>query len=353
MEAVIVAGGFGTRLRPLTDRRPKHVLPVAGVPFLDHQIAKLAAAGADRIVLATSYRSDVFQPTFGDGSTYGAPLVYVSEDEPLGTAGAIRNAASHLAGEDDEPVVVLNGDILSGHDIAAQVARHTSAGADVTLALVEVPDARAFGSVPTDEQGRVTAFLEKSPDPVSRQINAGCYVFRRAVIDEIPAGQPVSVERETFPALLAQGALVLGQVDNTYWCDVGTPAALVRASRDVVCGRVTSPAYPYPPAEHHVFTGAEVAADAHVSGGSTIGADAHIGARAVVTGSIVCDGARIGAGAVVLDSVVGPHALVGDGTTLREAVVGDNARIGAGCELDSGASVHCDAEVPAGSRLSC
>jgi mannose-1-phosphate guanylyltransferase len=351
MEAVIVAGGFGTRLRPLTDRRPKHVLPVAGVPFLDHQIAKLAAAGADRIVLATSYRAEVFQPTFGDGSTYGAPLVYVGEDEPLGTAGAIRNAASHLSGADDDPVVVLNGDILSGHDIAAQVARHTSAGADVTLALVEVPDARAFGSVPTDEQGRVTAFLEKSADPVSRQINAGCYVFRRAVVDEIPAGRPVSVERETFPGLLDRGALVLGQLDNTYWCDVGTPAALVRASRDVVCGRVVSPAYPYPPGERRVLTAAVVAADAAVAGGSTVGAEVQIGAGAVVTGSIVCDGARIGAGARVVDSVVGPHAEVGDGTTLRAAVVGDGACIGARSELDTGASVHCDAEVPAGSRL--
>ena len=352
VEAVIVAGGFGTRLRPLTDRRPKHVLPVAGVPFLDHQIAKLAAAGVRRIVLATSYRSDVFKPTFGDGSSYGVELVYVSESEPLGTAGAIRNAAGHLGVAADEPVVVVNGDILSGHDVAAQVRRHNESGADVTLALVEVADARAFGCVPTDEDGRVTAFLEKSADPVSRQINAGCYVFRRSVIDTIPAGKVVSVERETFPGLLADGALVLGHLDSAYWRDVGTPAALVGASRDLVCGRVTSPAYPNPPAEFHVLTGAEVGQGAVLLGGSVIGPAARIGVGAVVVGSVVDEGASIGQGAHVDDSVVGPGASVGERSTLRRAVVGDGARVGAGSELLEGASVGCDAEVPAGSRLS-
>ena len=352
VEAVIVAGGFGTRLRPLTDRRPKHVLPVAGVPFLDHQIAKLAAAGVRRIVLATSYRSDVFEPTFGDGSSYGVELVYVSESEPLGTAGAIRNAADHLGATADEPVVVVNGDILSGHDVAAQVRRHTQADADVTLALVEVSDARAFGSVPTDENGRVTQFLEKSAHPVSQQINAGCYVFRRSVIDAIPAGTVVSVEREMFPGLLAGGALVLGHLDPAYWRDVGTPAALVGASCDLVCGRVTSPAYPNPPAECHVLTGAEVAPDAVLHSGTVIGPGARVGAGAVVSGSVVDEGASIGRGVHVDDSVVGPRATVGEDSTLRGAVVGDAARVGAHSELLEGASVGCAADVPAGSRLS-
>ena len=351
MEAVIVAGGFGTRLRPLTDRRPKHVLPVAGVPFLAHQIAKLAAAGVRRIVLATSYRADVFEPTLGDGSTYGVDLAYASEAEPLGTAGAIRNAAGHLAAGPDEPVVVLNGDILSGHDIGAQVARHAAAGADVTLALVEVEDARAFGSVPTDGNGRVTAFLEKSPNPVSRQVNAGCYVFRRSVIDTVPAGRAVSVERETFPALLDAGALLVGHLDNAYWRDVGTPAALAAASRDIVCGRVVSPAYPFGPSERRVLAGASVSPSATVTGGSTVGEGALVGDGAVVSGSVVAEGAHIGARARVVDSVVGPRARVGERATVHESVIGDGARVGAGCVLADGASVDCDAEVPDGTRL--
>jgi mannose-1-phosphate guanylyltransferase len=350
VEAVIVAGGFGTRLRPLTDRRPKHVLPVAGVPFLDHLIAKLAAAGTDRIVLATSYRSDVFAPTFGDGATYGVELVYVSETEPLGTGGAIRNAAEQLRAGPDEPVVVLNGDILSGHDIEEQCARHAATDADVTLALVEVDDARAFGSVPTDDTGRVTAFLEKSADPVSNHVNAGCYVFRRSVIDSIPAGTAVSVERETFPDLLAAGALVVGHLDPSYWRDVGTPAALVGASRDIVLGLVASHAFPYPAAESRVLTGAQLAKDAVVNGGSTIGKDAVVGPQSVISGSIVDESVRVGAGAQVVDSVVGPDAVIGEGSKLSAAVVGDAARVGSGCELGDGAAVACGAEVAAGSR---
>ncbi|MGH3386669.1 MAG: nucleotidyltransferase family protein, partial [Nocardioidaceae bacterium] len=224
MEAIVVAGGLGTRLRPLTDDRPKHLLPVAGVPILAHQIGKLAQSGVERVVLATSYHADAFEPTFGDGSAFGVALVYVTETELLGTAGALRNVTDALTAGTDDPVLVLNGDILSGHDIAAQIKRHEQAGADVTLHLVDVADARAYGCVPTDSEGRVLAFLEKSPDPLTQQVNAGCYVFSRHLLDEIPAGRPVSVERETFPELLRRGAHLIGHRDPAYWLDVGTPS---------------------------------------------------------------------------------------------------------------------------------
>src|SRR4051812_12073764 len=218
------------------------MLPAAGAPFLAHQLARLRAAGVDHVVLATSYRPEVFAEHFGDGASLGLHIDYVTETEALGTGGGIRKASVALDSGPDDPVVVLNGDVLSGHDIAAQVAAHRDAQAAVTLHLVRVPDARAYGCVPTDEHGRVLAFLEKMPEPVTDQINAGCYVFRRDVIDTIPPGEVVSVERSTFPALLAGGSTVLGVVDDAYWIDVGTPAAYVQASSDVVLGVVASPA---------------------------------------------------------------------------------------------------------------
>ncbi|MEJ7706676.1 MAG: nucleotidyltransferase family protein [Nocardioidaceae bacterium] len=177
MEAVIIAGGLGVRLLPLTEHCPKHLLPVAGIPFVVHQLTKLAEADIGRVVLATSYLADQFEPVLGDGSRWGIELVYVREQTPLGTGGAISNAAIHLRSKTAEPVVIFNGDILSGHDLSAQIAQHRDREAEVTLHLVEVEDARAFGCVPTDDAGNVLGFVEKSPNPVSRQINAGCYVF--------------------------------------------------------------------------------------------------------------------------------------------------------------------------------
>lgn len=343
MEAVLVVGGLGTRLRPLTVNRPKHLLSVAGVPFLAHQIAKLAAAGIDRVVLATSYRPQEFEQAFGSGRELGVKLVYVNEDQPLGTAGAVRNAANLLNSRPTDPVAVLNGDILSGHDLKAQLALHRDCGADVTLHLVEVDDPRPFGCVPTDRTGLVTAFLEKSPAPASSQINAGCYIFNRAVIDEIPSGQVVSIERETFPALLATGRRVMAYADSAYWLDLGTPASLVQASCDLVLGRATSPAYDRAPAQFRVLPDAVVAQTASIRGGSTIGTDADVGAEAVVEGSIVMDAATIGKGATIMRSVVGPGARVGAGTRISDAVVGDEADVGEACELANGIRVWCGA----------
>ncbi|MGH3500082.1 MAG: sugar phosphate nucleotidyltransferase, partial [Nocardioidaceae bacterium] len=336
MESVIVAGGKGSRLRPLTERRPKHLLPVAGVPFVAHQLSKLAAAGVERVVLATSYHAEDFAPVLGDGSQWGIELVYVTEEEPLGTGGAIRNVGDCLRSGPDEPVVVMNGDILSGHDIAAQVEYHLAQHADVTLHLVEVGDARAYGCVPTGDEGRVLEFTEKSPDPVSRQVNAGCYVFRRGVIDEIPAGRAVSVERETFPALLERRRLV-GFVRPDYWIDLGTPEALVRGSSDLVRGIATSPAYPHPPAEAWLAPDAYVSRESSVRGGSAVGAGAVVDAGAVVESSVICAGAVVGERARVVASVVGPGSRVGADVTLRGAVIGDDAVVGAGCELVGGA----------------
>ncbi|NJQ02715.1 sugar phosphate nucleotidyltransferase [Streptomyces zingiberis] len=349
-EAILLVGGKGTRLRPLTVRTPKPMVPAAGVPFLSHQLARARAAGVDHVVLATSYLAEVFEPYFGDGSDLGLHLEYVTETDPLGTGGAIRNVASRLRSGPDEPVLIFNGDILTGLDIRALVDTHTTAGADVTLHLTRVEDPRAFGLVPTDGDGRVTAFLEKPQTPeeiVTDQINAGAYVFARSVIDSIPEGRPVSVERETFPGLLEAGAHLHGMVDSTYWLDLGTPRAFVRGSADLVLGRAPSPAVPGACGDRLVLDGAEVAPDAKLTGGTVIGAGARVGAGASVDGSTVLEGAVIGEGARITDSLVGARAVVGPRTLLHDAVVGDGATVGADNELRDGVRVWCDTHIPA------
>jgi mannose-1-phosphate guanylyltransferase len=336
LEAILLVGGKGTRLRPLTLSAPKPLLPTAGVPFLAHQLARAAESGITHVVLATSYRAEMFTEAFGTGEEFGLSLDYVHETEPLGTGGGIRNAAGMLRGGPDDPIVVLNGDILSGHDLAAQVDLHRKKEAAVTLHLVPVDDPSRYGCVPTDRTGRVTAFLEKTPNPVTDQINAGCYVFRRSVIDTIPAGQVVSVERETFPGLIQAEAVVMGYAEDAYWLDVGTPEAFVRGSCDVVLGTLPSPALACSPGEFLVLGEASVAAEALLSGGTTVGRAAVIEAGAVVSGSVIFDGAAIGPYATVRDSIVGKGAVIAGGAVLNGVVIGDEAYVGPGNELAKG-----------------
>jgi mannose-1-phosphate guanylyltransferase len=338
MDAVLLVGGQGTRLRPLTATTPKPMLPAAGVPFLTHLLVRARDAGVDHAILSTSYKAEVFAEHFGDGAALGLRISYVTEAEPLGTGGGIRNVAHLLTGDE---FLVFNGDVLSGLDLRSLVDRHVSGGADVTLHLTEVPDPRAFGLVPLDLDGRVTAFLEKPQRPeeiVTNRVNAGCYIFARWVLDVIPTGRPVSVERETFPVLLESGAKVLGHVDSTYWLDLGTPAAFVTGSVDLVLGRVASSAVPAG-GESRVLPGAEVAPHAVVGGGTTIGARSVVGAGAVVDASVVFDDVVIEPGAVVRRSALGRGAFVGQDAVLDGVVVGDGASIGAGNELLAGARV--------------
>jgi mannose-1-phosphate guanylyltransferase len=332
------------------------------VPFLAHQLARARVAGVRRVVFATSYRAEMFADCFGSGAEYGLELAYVTEREPLGTGGAIRNAASALHSGPDEPILILNGDILSGHDLAAQLALHEKTEAAVTLHLTEVDDPARFGCVPTDEAGRVTAFLEKTPRPVTNRINAGCYVFRRSVIDRIPAGQVVSVERETFPGLIDSGATVMGNVDAAYWLDVGTPEAFVRGSCDLVLGRLESPATPTtsttltlaspspsPAGGRQVLAldGARIDPAAALSGGSVVGAGASVARGATVTGSVLFDGAAVGEDAEIKDSVLGHGARVEAGAVLDRAVLGDGAIVGPGNELRAGLRLWPGVELPA------
>jgi len=287
---ILLVGGFGTRLKPLTNEAPKPMLPVAGLPVTEHQILAAKTAGIHTLVLATSYLAEVFTPYFGDGAKWGMKILYAVEKEPLGTGGAIRNAAQLLSR--DEPIVVFNGDVLSRHSIADQIAFHVAKKADVTLHLIDVEDARAFGCVPTDADGRVTAFLEKMENPVSRSINAGCYIFSPEVVDEIPLGKVVSIERETFPKLVADGRAVFGFKDQSYWLDVGNPAALFKGSRDLIDG------------QYQAMPGTTIAPDAIITGGTSIGSGCSIGAGARIHDCIIGDNVTIGAGAELTESFI-------------------------------------------------
>lgn len=350
VDAVVLVGGQGTRLRPLTLSAPKPMLPTAGVPFLEHLLSRMKAVGIRHVVLGTSYKAETFTEYFGDGSAFGLDIEYVIEESPLGTGGAIRNVADRLRGD---TILVFNGDILSGVDLAELLDTHSSNHADVTLHLVKVPDPRAFGSVPTGPDGRVQAFLEKTDNPPTDQINAGCYVFRRSVLETIPAGQVVSVERETFPGLLADKARVFGHVDSTYWLDLGTPAAFVRGSADLVTGIAPTDALPGPVGAALVLPGAQIAPGASLTGGTTIGRGVTVGAGASIDGSVIFDGAVIGAGAKLARSVVGAGARIGDRAVVNDAVVGDGAEIGSRCELLSGIRVWPGVTIPdAGIRFS-
>jgi mannose-1-phosphate guanylyltransferase len=348
VEAILLVGGQGTRLRPLTINTPKPMLPVAGVPFTVHQILRARDAGVRRIVLGTSYKADVFR-TFLDEADLGIDIVIATEVEPLGTGGAIRHAAEHLTSSPDDPILVFNGDVLTGLDIAGLVSGHQQRQSDVSLYLTPVEDPRAFGLVPTDAHGRVLAFLEKPTTPeeiVTNTINAGCYVFRRSVIDEIPSGRPVSVERETFPALLQSDRAVFGHIDAGYWLDLGTPLSFVQGSKDLVLGLAPSPAIPNPGAAL-VLAGANVDPSASVHGGSAIGRGARIEAHAQVDGSVVFDGAVIGEHSQVRNSIIGEGAIVGANCSIDGVVIGDGAVIGAGNELREGVRIWPNAQVAA------
>lgn len=346
VDAVVLVGGKGTRLRPLTLSAPKPMLPTAGLPFLTHLLSRIAAAGIEHVILGTSYKPAVFEAEFGDGSALGLQIEYVTEEHPLGTGGGIANVAGKLR---NDTAMVFNGDVLSGADLAQLLDFHRSNRADVTLQLVRVGDPRAFGCVPTDEEDRVVAFLEKTEDPPTDQINAGCYVFERNVIDRIPQGREVSVEREVFPALLADGdCKIYGYVDASYWRDMGTPEDFVRGSADLVRGIAPSPALRGHRGEQLVHDAAAVSPGALLIGGTVVGRGAEIGPGTRLDGAVIFDGVRVEAGCVIERSIIGFGARIGPRALIRDGVIGDGADIGARCELLSGARVWPGVFLPDG-----
>ncbi len=313
---ILLVGGFGTRLAPLTSRTPKPMLPIANLPVTEHQLLLAKAAGITKVVLATAYLAETFTPYFGDGSKWGIELKYALENEPLGTGGAIRNAAELLFPEisENEPIVIFNGDVLTRHDLAAQIKLHEERNAAVTLHLVSVADARPYGCVPFDESGRVTEFLEKMENPITNTINAGCYIFSPRIVRDIELGQVVSVEREVFPEVLQRGELIQAYLDDSYWLDMGTPKALLQGSRDFVGSK-----------DFIVGQNSTISKSAKITGSSAIGSNVTIGDHVMISGSIIRDGAVIGSGSQLTSVFVETGAIVAEKTLAAAAYCADGA----------------------------
>jgi len=329
VRAVVLVGGFGTRLRPLTLDTPKQMLPVVDVTMFERVIARLGACGVDEAVVSLGFRPDRFVEAFPDGTCAGVALHYAIESEPLDTAGAIRFAATH-AGVDDT-FIVVNGDVLTDLDYAWLVDEHRRLGAEATLHLIAVDDPSRFGVVATDEAGRVLEFVEK-PAPGTEPtnlINAGTYVMEPSVIDRIADGRKVSVERETFPALAAAGTLFAVSTDD-YWIDAGTPAAYLQANLDLIDGSRAE--------ERAVDPAAKIDETATITR-SVIGEGAVVGPDAVVADSMVMAGAHLGAGVVVSGSIIGRSAQVGDRSAVTAgSVVGHDVVLAADTELTGATS---------------
>lgn len=321
--AIVLVGGEGTRLRPLTLTRPKPLLPVVGVSIIERKLMHLAEHGIHEVVLSLGYQPDKFLAAFPDGEIAGVRLHYAVEPSPLDTAGAIRFAAAEVGWLDgDGPIVVLNGDVITSLDLTAQIDFHHRVGAEATIALTRVEDPSAFGVVPTDDDGRVLAFVEKPPrdEAPTDWINAGAYVLERSVLDRIPPGRRVSIERETFPLIVADRALYAVH-SPAYWIDTGTPELYIKAALDLI-GEGS-----------HLGRGSSVHETATVHR-SVIGAGSVVGPGAVVERSVLLPGAVVESGARVVDSVLGEAAVAGAGSSLSAlTVVGDRARVDAGAVL--------------------
>jgi mannose-1-phosphate guanylyltransferase len=350
VQALILAGGEGTRLRPLTYTTPKPVMPLAGRPFLSFMLDWAHGHGVDEVILSCGFLSDGVKRVLGDIYD-GMRLRYVVEEEPLGTAGPVRLALDEDVLE--ERLIVLNGDVLTDIDLTAELDQHARTDARVTLALYPVDDTASYGVVPTDADGRVEAFLEKAEgETPTNRINAGAYVVEREVIESIPAGRPVSFEREVFPGLVGEG--LYGYLAEGYWIDIGTPQRYLESTWDLLAGRVQSK---LPPRDE---TGSLVdesclVSGAHVGPQSVLGRHCSVGSDSRIERSVLHDRVIVGADATVRESVLGEGVRVGQRAAIGPrvmagagAVIGDDAVVDAGVRLDPGAEVEAGARLEAG-----
>lgn len=353
MRAVVLVGGEGTRLRPLTATTPKPLLPIVATPFLERQLAWLESHGIDDVVLSLGYLPDAFEAHFPDARCGGVHLRYASEPYPLGTAGAIRFAAAS-AGIGDR-FVVCNGDVLTTLDLSALVAFHVERAAEATIHLTRVDDPSAFGVVPTHADGEVKAFVEKPPAGTAPTdwINAGTYVLEPSVLGDVPPDLTVSIERETFPRMLEQQRRLFAHGTDDYWLDIGTPDKYLQAHFDVLDGSLG-----LPPARGAVERASgtwviddpEIASDATLVAPLLVDAQAVIGSHACVARATVGTGATVGAGARVERSVVSDRAQVGPRARVVDSIIGPDATVEADVMLD-GCILGAGARVDAGTTL--
>jgi mannose-1-phosphate guanylyltransferase len=323
MRAVVLVGGEGTRLRPLTETIKKELLPLMDRAILHHTLDHLSRHGVHEVILSSSYLEETFR-SFIEARRGDPTITWITETEPLGTGGAIVNALASVG--TDEPFLALNGDIVTDLDVTAMVATHRTRGAAATIALAHVDDARAFGLVATQADGRVTEFREKPQEPGPGDINAGTYVLESSALSRWEPGS-LSIERDVFPALIADGLPIYGFSSDAYWIDLGTPEKYLQAHFDMLDGKVGS-------APHY--------ATPFVADSAAVYDGARLGRRAVV-----CAGARIERDAVVEDSVVHPHAVVEEGATVRRSILGPRSRVGGGAVVNRSVLAE-GAAVPAG-----
>ena len=338
-----MAGGEGTRLRPLTSNQPKPMLPLANRPMMEHIVRLLKEHGFDEIVVTLAFLPQAIRTYFGDGSEFGVRMVYATEETPLGTAGSVLNARQELT----ERFLVISGDVLTDFDLSAELAQHEAKGALATLALIAVPDTTAYGVVPTRDDLQVDAFLEKTTSPPTNRINAGAYVLEREVVDRIPAGRAVSFEHEVFPQLVGEG--LYGYLAEGYWIDIGTPDRYLEATYDLLAERVESTL----PARDE--TGSLVAEGSITSGAriigpmSVLGRHCSVGVGSTVERSVLHDDVRVGVGCTITGAVVAQGARIEDDVVVEEgAVVGAGASVSAGSRVERGARIDPGAAVSGG-----
>ena len=339
MQAVILVGGEGTRLRPLTSTMPKPVVPLVDRPFMAYMLEWLRRHGVDDVVLSLGFLADGVRNVLGDGSQYGMRLRYVEEPRPLGTGGAVKYAESLL----DERFLMLNGDVLTDLDLGAQIALHEERGARCTLALVPVEDPSAYGLVRLEDDGAVREFVEKpSPDQIDTNlISAGAYVVEREVLSLIPPDEPWSVERGVFPKLVGEG--LYGYAGSGYWLDIGTPERYLQATFDILEGRVrTAPV-------ERLGPGVSVGEGARIGELAVLGPDVSVGDRSEVDRAVALRGAAIGEDCRLTDCIVGPGVQIGDRTRVEAgAVLGEGVTVGADSLVGAGARIFPGVTLPDG-----
>jgi mannose-1-phosphate guanylyltransferase len=342
MQALVLAGGAGTRLQPLTLTTPKPVMPLAGRPFLTFMLDWAHSHGVDEVILSCGFMSDEVKAVLGDIYD-GMRLRHVTEDEPLGTAGPVRLAYDQ--GLLEERLLVLNGDVLTDIDLTAELAQHKGTGARATLALYPVDDTSSYGVVPTDEEGRVTEFIEKGGgEPPTNRINAGAYVLEREVVESIPAGRAVSFELEVFPSLVGNG--LYGYDAAGYWIDIGTPERYLEATWDLLADRVHSTLPPRDETGSLVYANC-LLSGAHVGPQSVLGHHCSVGTDARVERSVLHERVHVGADAAVVESVLADGVRVGE-----RARIGPRAMVGARAIIEADAVLPSDARVEPGALVS-
>lgn len=345
MQAIVLVGGEGTRLRPLTYGTPKPMVPIMGVPFLARTMERLHHAGIRDVILPAGYMPQSIIDYFGDGSQLDMKITYVIEDVPLGTAGALKNVEQHINGA----FFVLNGDVLTSLDLRAMMNEHAKRGGIGLLHLIRVEDPSAFGCVVHDAETRISAFVEKPPRETAptNEINAGTYLFEREILDFIPPGRNVSIERETFPQVIASGKGLYSYTTSDYWMDLGKPEQYLAAHADILEGRMPMLLEPGVSGDGApLLANARVNEPVHADAGIRIDATAELGPNVVLG-----EGCVVGARAILRDTVLWDNVTIGDGARVEGSIVASGARIGKNAIVGAGSVIGHDAVVPADSTL--